>query len=72
MKRICFNIFYWSGDQTLELVSKELNHFVGDRVVFPRLGIGDRQVADKFLFMRYLSMSPMPNLEESLDPTKVI
>ena len=56
----------------LELVTKELNYFVGDRVVFPRLGIGDRQVADKFLFMRYLSMSPMPNLEESLDPTKVI
>ena len=68
IKRICFNIFYWSGDQTLELVSKELNHFVGDRVVFPGLGIGDRQVADKFLFMRYLSVSPMPNLEKRLDP----
>ena len=35
---------------------------MGDRVVFPRLGIGDRQVADKLLFMRYLSVSPVPNL----------
>ena len=28
----------------LELVSKELNHFGGDRVVFPRLGTGNIEV----------------------------
>ena len=65
-------MFYCAKWAILELVSKELNHFVGDLVVFPRLGIGDRQVADKLLFMRYLSVSPVPNLEKRLDPPKVI
>ena len=50
----------WKVRGRIELVSKEINHFGGDPIVFPRLGIGD---TDRWRIKVYLPPVSVPGAQ---------